>query len=380
MSIRILVADDDPDIVFSLSERLRWLGHEVVTANDGQAALTAVESHALDLALLDISMPLLNGIEVLKRIKQRWPELPVVMLTAYGTIRLVVEAMREGAVDFISKPFAHGQIDKVVAEVLGGTEQRVDMTKLMGEVTHDVKNLLMPLVTGTDLLAEEIDDLFKKLSHKESVNAEPNHQACEEVIQLLRNTSRRIQDRMKQIADYAAVSHAPRQFEACRIVKIAEAVLKALRVLAAQQHITLRLEGLDVLPDIMGDENRLYSLFYNLVHNAIPEVPGGGSITIGGRHLEADRSIELTVQDTGKGMAPDVRDRFFTNRQVSRKAGGTGLGTRIVKDVVDSHGGQIRVESQEGHGTTFLIRLPICLETFPQPQKSIAAAMQEHQV
>jgi len=380
MSIRILVADDDPDIVFSLSERLRWLGHEVVTANDGQAALTAVESHALDLALLDISMPLLNGIEVLKRIKQRWPELPVVMLTAYGTIRLVVEAMREGAVDFISKPFAHGQIDKVVAEVLGGTEQRVDMTKLMGEVTHDVKNLLMPLVTGTDLLAEEIDDLFKKLSHKESVNAEPNHQACEEVIQLLRNTSRRIQDRMKQIADYAAVSHAPRQFEACRIVKIAEAVLKALRVLAAQQHITLRLEGLDVLPDIMGDENRLYSLFYNLVHNAIPEVPGGGSITIGGRHLEADRSIELTVQDTGKGMAADVRDRFFTNRQVSRKAGGTGLGTRIVKDVVDAHGGQIRVESQEGHGTTFLIRLPICLETFPQPQKSIAAAMQEHQV
>ncbi|HEY5627756.1 MAG TPA: response regulator [Nitrospira sp.] len=380
MGIRILVADDDPDIVLSLSERLRWLGHEVVTASDGPGALTAIESHALDLALLDISMPLLNGIEVLKRIKQRWPELPVVMLTAYGTIRLAVEAMREGAVDFISKPFAHGKIDRVVAEVLGGTEQRVDMTKLMGEVTHDVKNLLMPLVTGTDLLAEEIDDLFRNLSATESAKAEPNHQVCEEVIQLLRNTSRRIQDRMKQIADYAAVSHAPRQFEVCRIVKIAEAVLKALRVLAAQRHVTLRLDGLDSLPDIVGDENRLYSLFYNLVHNAIPEVPEGGSVTIGGRHLEAERAVELIVQDTVKGMAPDVRDRFLTNRQVSRKAGGTGLGTRIVKDVVDAHGGQIRVESLEGQGTTFVIRLPICQGTFFQPLKSIAEAIPEHQV
>ncbi|WP_455388951.1 response regulator, partial [Petrachloros mirabilis] len=86
MGIRILVADDDPDIVMSISERLRWLGHEVVTAGDGKAALRAVESHDLDLALLDVSMPVLSGLDVLRRIRQRWPNLPVVILTAYGTI------------------------------------------------------------------------------------------------------------------------------------------------------------------------------------------------------------------------------------------------------------------------------------------------------
>jgi len=359
MGIRILVADDDPDIVLSISERLRWLGHEVVTAGDGIAALRAVESYSLDLALLDVSMPLLSGLEVLKRIRQRWPNLPVVILTAYGTIRLAVEAMKEGAVDFIGKPFEHGQIDKVVATVLGGSEQRVDMTKLMGEVTHDVKNLLMPLVTGTDLLAEEIEDLFKQLSIKEAAKVESSHHTCEEVIQLLRNTSRRIQDRMKGIADYAAVNTAPLKFESCRIVKIAESVMKSLRVLAAQKHITLRLEGLDSLPDIVGDENRIYSLLYNLVHNAVPEVPDGGSITVCGRHHGEEESVELTVQDTGKGMPPEIRDGLFTNRMASRKAGGTGLGTRIVKDVVDAHGGQIRVESQVGQGTTFVIHLPI---------------------
>lgn len=359
MGIRILVADDDPDIVLSVSERLRWMGYEVITAGDGHAALSAVESHSLDLVLIDVSMPQLSGIEVLKRIRPRWPNLPVVILTAYGTIRLAVEAMKEGAVDFIAKPFEHGQIDTVVTTVLGRSEQRVEMTQLMGEITHDVKNLLMPLVTGTDLLAEEIDDLFKNLPESESVQAEKSHHTCAEVIQLLRNTSRRIQDRMKGIADYAAVARASQHFESCRIAKIAGSVMKSLRVLAEQKHITVRLEGLDNLPEIVGDEPRLYSLLYNLVNNAIPEVPPLGSITIYGRHRADDDFIELAVQDTGNGMPPEIRDSLFTNRLVSRKAGGTGLGTRIVKDVVDMHGGQIAVHSQEGNGTTFVIRLPI---------------------
>jgi len=109
----------------------------------------------------------------------------------------------------------------------------------------------------------------------------------------------------------------------------------------------------------MADENRLYSALYNLVHNAIPEVPSGGSITIRGSHNKGDHFIALAVQDTGKGMPPEVRDNLFTKRLVSRKSGGTGLGTKIVKDAVDTHGGQITVDSEEGKGTTFFIRLPI---------------------
>ena len=100
MGIRILVADDEPDIVLSLSDRLKWLGHAVTSACDGQAALTALESQPVDLVFLDVEMPKLSGIEVLRRIRQRWPDLPVIILTAYGTIRLAVEAMKEGAVDF----------------------------------------------------------------------------------------------------------------------------------------------------------------------------------------------------------------------------------------------------------------------------------------
>jgi len=359
MGIRILVADDDPDIVMGLSERLRWLGHEVVVAGDGQAAVTAVESHAIDLVFLDIGMPRLGGIEALKRIRKRWPNLPVVILTAYGTIRLAVEAMKEGAIDFITKPFESTQLDAVVATALERSELKGEVMQLLGEISHDVKNMLMPLVTGTDLLAEEITDLFKALPEMESSRTQQSHHVCEEVIRMLRNSSRRIQDRMKSIADYVAVTSAPQKFESCQIDKIAASVVKSLHVLVKQKQLALRLVGLDTLPAIMADENRLYSALYNLVHNAIPEVPAGGSITIRGSHDRGEQFIALTVQDTGKGMPPEVRDNLFTKRLISRKSGGTGLGTKIVKDAVDSHGGQITVDSQVGKGTTFHIRLPI---------------------
>jgi signal transduction histidine kinase len=359
MGIRILVADDDPDIRLSLSERLRWLGHEVVTAADGQAALAAVESHALDLAFLDVSMPRLNGIEALKLMRKRWPNLPVVVVTAYGTIRLAVEAMKEGAVDFVTKPFEQGQIDQTVTTITERIGQRVDITRLMGEITHDVKNLLMPLVAGTDLLADEIDDVFRHLPTLERARAEQSHSACEEVIAMFRNTSRRIQDRMKAIADYAALTRVSQKFEACVLSKIAESVVKSLRGAAEQGQVTLALEGLQALPTIAGDEARLYSLLYNLVNNAIPEVPPRGVVTISGSHRAGDEFIRLRVADTGKGMPADIRDNLFTNRLVSSKTGGTGLGTKIVKDVVDMHGGRISVESEPDKGTTFDIRLPI---------------------
>jgi signal transduction histidine kinase len=359
MGIRILVADDDPDIVLSLSERLRWLGHDVVAACDGQAAVMAVESHTIDLAFLDIGMPRLGGIEALKRIRQRWPNLPVVVLTAYGTIRLAVDAMKEGAIDFITKPFEPGQLDSVVATAMERGELKGEVTQLLGEISHDVKNMLMPLVTGTDLLAEEIGDLFKTLPEMEAVRTQQSHLVCEEVIRMLRNSSQRIQDRMKSIADYVAVTSAPQNFEPCQIAKIAGSVAKSLHVLVKQRQLVLQLVGLDSLPPIMADENRLFSALYNLVHNAIPEVPAGGSITIRGFHDTGDQFISVTVQDTGKGMPPEIRDNLFTKRLVSRKSGGTGLGTKIVKDAVDTHGGQITVDSEEGKGTTFLIRLPI---------------------
>jgi signal transduction histidine kinase len=133
--------------------------------------------------------------------------------------------------------------------------------------------------------------------------------------------------------------------------------MTTLRVLADRKNVALRSEGLEDLPVILADEHRLYNAFYNLINNAIPEVQSGGSITVRGRAAAA--RIVLSISDTGRGMAPEVRDSLFTGRAISTKPGGIGLGTKIAKDAVEAHGGNITVNSTIGVGTTFEIRLPL---------------------
>jgi signal transduction histidine kinase len=357
--MRILVVDDDPDLVLILCDWLRLTGHDVRSASDGQAALAALQADPPDLAILDVDMPKLNGVETLRRIKKRWTELPVIMMTAHGTIQLAVTAMQEGANDFITKPFEHAQLDATIAKALECNEIKSEITRLLGTISHDTKNLLMPIVSGTDLLSEELVDLFKRFPEIETVKTQESHRLCDEIIDMLRTASRRIQAQMKEIADYVKAAQAPRRFAPCRIGKIMESVELTLRPLVRQKHITLKLEDLDTLPSIMADEVRLYSAFYNLACNAIPEVPPEGSITIRGRFDQSAESVVVTFQDTGKGMPPEIRDSLFTTGAISRKIGGSGLGTKIVKDAINVHGGLITVQSEQGRGTTFEIRLPV---------------------
>jgi DNA-binding NtrC family response regulator len=115
LSATILVADDDPDIRDILHDTLSSLGARVVMASNGQDCLERIEKEGPELLLLDIEMPVKNGLDVLKEIRQRRFDTTVIMITAYGTIDRAVEAMKEGAFDFITKPFELDHV-AVVAE------------------------------------------------------------------------------------------------------------------------------------------------------------------------------------------------------------------------------------------------------------------------
>jgi signal transduction histidine kinase len=231
-----------------------------------------------------------------------------------------------------------------------------EVVRLLGDIGHDVRNMLAPVIMGAGILREELDALLKRVSPPHDEKASDR---CHMVLGMLRNAARRIQDRVKEIADCVkGLSYAPR-FEQCRLTTVSENVLDTLRMVAEEKSISLRSEGLEALPVIMADEQRLYNALYNLINNAISEVPPGGSITLRGSLPEDRDFIVISVIDTGRGMPPEIRDSLFTGRAISRKPGGTGLGTKIIKDVVDAHGGQISVDSTEGVGTTFHIRLPL---------------------
>jgi DNA-binding NtrC family response regulator len=115
---RILIVDDDPSICLMLSLALNNLGAEVETASSGQAALAAIEQRDFGIALLDIWMPALDGMEVLRRMKIIAPQIRVIMMTAHGGIESAVAAMKLGAVDFIQKPFTPMEIRNLVETVM----------------------------------------------------------------------------------------------------------------------------------------------------------------------------------------------------------------------------------------------------------------------
>jgi len=134
MGSLILVVEDDPDVATILRDRLQAMGHEVMTAADGQAALDTLQQAAPSLMFLDIELPKLNGIEVLKRVHKDLPELPVVVMTAYGTIQRAVEAMKEGATDFVTKPFDNEYLNLVIGKTLEQGALKREVTALRSEL------------------------------------------------------------------------------------------------------------------------------------------------------------------------------------------------------------------------------------------------------
>ncbi len=114
----LLVADDDPGLRESLERTLTREGYRVILASDGNAALERLQAGGIDLVLTDLKMPGLTGIEVLRAAKAIAPDVDVILLTAFGTVEEAVKAMKEGAYDFLTKPFQRAQVLRLIRQAL----------------------------------------------------------------------------------------------------------------------------------------------------------------------------------------------------------------------------------------------------------------------
>jgi DNA-binding NtrC family response regulator len=109
--IRLLVVDDDANLVEMMQERFDRKGTKIATAATGAAALTQAAGARFDVALLDVNLPDMNGLDLLARLKEQHPEIEVIMLTAHGSIETAIQAMKSGAYDFLTKPFHFNELD-----------------------------------------------------------------------------------------------------------------------------------------------------------------------------------------------------------------------------------------------------------------------------
>ena len=115
---RILVVDDQESMRTLLQDMLEVIGYDVTLAEGGEQALTHVNSSSFDLVLSDLNMPGMDGAALLKAIKASWPELPVIIITGYGTFHTEKRVMKEGASGYISKPCTLSKIEKTISSVL----------------------------------------------------------------------------------------------------------------------------------------------------------------------------------------------------------------------------------------------------------------------
>jgi DNA-binding response OmpR family regulator len=118
----VMIVDDEPNVRLMFRTALETAGYTLVTADDGETALTWLAQSPADLVLLDLQMPVIDGMEVLKRLRDRGQDVPVVIVTAHGSVPNAVAAMRLGAIDFVSKPLTPDALRRVVAEVLARHE------------------------------------------------------------------------------------------------------------------------------------------------------------------------------------------------------------------------------------------------------------------
>ena len=384
---KILVVDDEPDIVLYLREYLDSKGFITITASCGEEALEKVEQDRPDLVLTDVMMPGMDGYEVCRRIRANSATklLPVIIVTGAGAQERV-KGIEAEADDFFVKPGDRHELLARVRSLLKkkelheetqalGTQlakwnqelktklahetQLAEVARSLGDIGQDIKNMLRPILNGVWLLQDELSEHFRNLPEGQAREAKTSEELSQEIIEMVGHNAKRIENQVRDMADCVKGLSTPLKCAPCQMSEIVDIVFKTLRFSASQKGIHLIPQDLDRLPTIQADEGRLFKAFYNLVNNALTEVPTGGTITISAEPAPDDSHILLLVKDTGAGMPPEIRDSLFTSHVVSRKIGGTGLGTKIIKDAIDAHNGTISVESELGAGTTFHIMLPI---------------------
>lgn len=280
--------------------------------------------------------------------------------------------------------------DQAVVEVLGTqvasaiiTAQLFERAKaaaivdLLGHVSHDIKNLLTPVSMAAQTLQLMVGDFNDEIT-RHLANPELDHTAVvpavsemvqrivtdmDELFSILNESTQIAQQRTKELADAIKGLTSPPEYHLGDINDVIRSVTRVLH-LVAEQHGVCLIEEFGTPPATLHDTHRLYNAVYNLVNNAIGATPDGGCVRVcTGAREDGDfpdgRYVEIVVRDSGCGMPAETAAILFSGHVRSTKPGGTGLGTRVVKNVVDAHAGDLRVESELGHGTTITLRLPI---------------------
>jgi len=360
---RILVVDDSTDNNFLIQCLLQEEGYQVELAENGEEALAKVDEYAPDLILLDVMMPIMDGYEVTRRIRQNTslPFIPILLTTAYDQMS-VARGLDIGADDFIRKPV---EFDELLARVRSllrlkySVDERDQIASqredFVSRLTHDLRTPMVAADRMLNLLSQGVmGDLSEDVQEAIEIMSRSNLNLLTMVNTLL------------EVYRYEA-GRKTLNFSPVDLSILATEVVEELSPIAIDKGLILTVGLVPKMPLLVkGDRLELHRVITNLVGNAVKFTDKGsvvldlasgqGSLKPTLRHGQI---VQLAVTDTGVGIPPEEHAMLFESFvQGKHKRSGSGLGLHLTRRIAEAHFGEIRVQSKVGEGSTFTVLLP----------------------
>jgi signal transduction histidine kinase len=348
----VLIVDDFPDTLALYGEVLAEDGHRVRTALSGLEALRHVDEREPEVVLLDVSMPGLDGVEVLRRLRARRGGGPaVLMLTAARREPNAIEAgLKEGADAYLTKPIESREL---VARVRAALETFRLKRMLEGQrrdhiamLVHDLRHPLSSL----GLIAEVLES--------EDMSPEERHGAVMQIRGMCTEMARLVDGVLAASRIEAGVFSV--ELRTIKVRAVIQPMLAVFSPVATRRRVALEFDGsLDL--EVRADPQKLRQALDNLVANALKFTPRGGRVRV--RVWRDAAGLTFEIADTGPGIPPAERDSVFDRYKQGargRAAGGAGLGLAIARGIAEAHHGTIEVVTGDPDlkGAAFRLVLP----------------------
>lgn len=371
---RILIIDDEEGIRLLLRAILTKEGYAVAEAEDGFKAIEMFKEDDFDLVITDVKMPGMDGIEVLKRLKELDPDVEVIILTGHGNLDTAIAAIKEDAFDFVSKPLENIHVltnavgtglkkrrlkleNKILIDELKKMNEELNMKNknyfdVLGFVSHELKNALT-IVSGFVALFQDgvlgaLNPKQKDAMDKIAYNVDMINQLTINYLNLSKIEKHELQVLKSDIDVFDDVLK--------NVIEII--VLQADR---SGMNIDISLGGIPSGVKLRADGELLRMVFLNLLLNALKYSKPGGKISYG--YEDHGNYYRFNVYNEGVGIPPEYREKIFEKfmrikSDATKGKRGSGLGLFTVKKIIESHGGKIWVESAPQYWANFIFELP----------------------
>lgn len=367
----MLVVDDEPKICQLLEQILTAKGCSVRLACDGLDALGKFQQRPADVVITDIKMPKLNGLELLRELKHRDPLLSIVVITAYPSVDGAVDAMKQGACDFITKPFDITQIQAILYRC----SQRISLARQLrhaGEGMLKLEELNRRLGELNDLKSQFLATISHEINTPLCLMGEwlyllSDHTLGDlsgdqqHAVEVLIGAYERLHKLLQQLID---LMHGPGiaiQRQAVTAQQLAQEAVSTLTPKAEARSITIACQLPEAPLHLEADRSRLTAALMYLLDNAIKFNHDHGNVEVslsGG-----PETVNIVIKDTGIGIPPEELEKvtapfYQVDRRLNKAYEGAGIGLALAKRYVELHNGSLRLESVVDQGTTVHVALP----------------------